>query len=383
MPTYGAPKRKLEDFDPNASDPNDSDFEEAPQSASRPSNRRRSQKHSKSASRRPNKRQRRRRGSDSDDDIVDDEEDISHESFSESDSEEEEPEINPTTGRAVRRATKKSITYEESEDNDDDLIEDSTAEVDELSNTPRAKQRNTKRLVIKLPFTDYDKLKGKAKEAVASDLKSAVPQTRRPARNTRSRTASKPPVTPTTAGPIRRSNRLSRDPEQPPTIELTTSGKHTQISSRPATVSPEQAIGRRLGAAGKGLREASAGKQSRKFPSAIMEESMTRTEADADADEPEAGSDEPGAETEVDVADDDADHAEDEGQGVVESVEKDAEGDVEDEGEGEDEVEDVVMNEETEAEHESAQIRESRSPSSEGPIRRSGRNLRVSDGFAM
>ena len=44
----------------------------------------------------------------------------SEDSFTER-SESEEPEINPATGRSVRRATKKQIKYEESEDEIEDL----------------------------------------------------------------------------------------------------------------------------------------------------------------------------------------------------------------------------------------------------------------------
>jgi SpoVK/Ycf46/Vps4 family AAA+-type ATPase len=347
MPAYGPPKRKLEDFDPNASDPNDSDFEETSHSAPR-SNRRRSQKHSKSSSSRPAaKKQRRRRGSDSDD-IVDDEEEISQESFSESSSE-EEPEINPATGRAVRTATKKQITYEES-DVDEDLIEDSAAEADELSNTPKATGRNRKRLVIKLPFTNYKALNLRNKARGAEDANSregSSPMTRKSTRNTRSRTHSKPPITPVMGTGTRKSSRLSRDPSKPPpeTMELSASGRHAQVSSRPATSSPDQGIVNRRTRGAKGPRPGSAGKQPPKVPSAILEES-TRTETDVD-------------EVEVDA---EAEVEDDEGQGVVESVELD------------DEAGDTVMEEDDEPEP--AQARDSRSASSEGPVRRSGRNLR-------
>ncbi|KAF2430309.1 AAA-domain-containing protein [Tothia fuscella] len=378
MPNYNSSKRKFEDFDPNKSDPNDSDFSESAPGPS--SNRRRSQKKSSNkggggtaggggSSRHSNKRQRRRRGSDSSG-IVDDEEELSNESFSEEHSE-EEPEINPSTGRAVRRAAKKAVTYEESDEEDveEEVIESEVEEqeqeedLDGLSRTPQERGSGGKRKsqVVKLKFKNFDSITPKKEAARPKDIQ--IPMTR-PGRNTRSRTASKPPITPLTAVMnTRRSSRLSHDPE--PVMQLTSSGKHAEIT-RPGTMSPpdQVALGRRT-RGGKGM----AGKQPGKQPSAIMEESMVNTEGDTEPAEEEG------------EAEDDAPREESEEEemllDLVESVEKDAEAEAEATEEADD-VEAVEKAEATEAE----QIEEqppkpvSSEDDEDGPVRRSGRNLR-------
>ncbi|GME37851.1 ATPase AAA+ type core [Neofusicoccum parvum] len=150
-------RAKLENFDPNASDPNDSDFEENPSSPPR-----RSSKKKKSASARK-KNQKRSRRNYSDDDILDDDDDISEESYGSPSAEsEDEPEINENTGRPTRRATKKEIKYEESEGEED--IEDDELVVDSLEKHTGDKRKQQRSLIVKLrPPTQRTAARGSQK----------------------------------------------------------------------------------------------------------------------------------------------------------------------------------------------------------------------------
>ena len=103
-------KRKF-DLDPTASDPEDDDYDDVDRA--QPQRRRRPR--TPGARKQGSKRRRRSyNGSDIDED---DEDIIEDDSFTER-SESEEPEVNPATGRSVRRATKKRVTYEESEEDE-------------------------------------------------------------------------------------------------------------------------------------------------------------------------------------------------------------------------------------------------------------------------
>ncbi|KAF2858519.1 AAA-domain-containing protein [Piedraia hortae CBS 480.64] len=104
-------KRKIDDFDPNASDPEDLDFDEAAVSPARPSGWGKPKK--KAASRRPTKK-RRQTYADSEGEVEADSVESSDDlSFSDSSA---EVEINPRTGRSVRSTTKKPVRYNESSD---------------------------------------------------------------------------------------------------------------------------------------------------------------------------------------------------------------------------------------------------------------------------
>ncbi|TQS35423.1 hypothetical protein Golomagni_04156 [Golovinomyces magnicellulatus] len=111
MPT----KRKLELFDPNKSDSNDTDFEpDEPHS-------KRSRKQSKKRTVNSRKRPKRARYQGSDVSDEEEEDSLLEESFSDSSQEEDEPELNPITGRVMRKASKKNVNYEE--DSESDLVE--------------------------------------------------------------------------------------------------------------------------------------------------------------------------------------------------------------------------------------------------------------------
>jgi hypothetical protein len=351
MPPFSGPKRKLEDFDPNASDPNDSDFEETAPRPSRPSgiNRRRPGSHKKpnrgssGGHLRDKKRARRRYNSD-DSDIVDDDDEISEDPFSESEEEDEEVEVNPRTGRAVRSAVKKEVKYEESDADEEPFVEETADEDDDEPIISPQKNRSSRRtqpgtLIVKLAFSRWTFLNN-----------FTVPQTHR---STRSRTASKPPVTAMRG--TRKSSRLSQEPES--YMELTSSGRHAAIR-HPGTSSPEQVeIGGRRTRGGKGPRGSDAGKQ----PRMGMVSDIIEVSQDTDR----VSEEEPGAVG----SDGDAEVAHEEiPEEVLESVERHPEEEDEDAAADVAPVEEVV---------EEARER-TQSDASEGPIRRSARNLRVS-----
>lgn len=309
-------KRKLELFDPNASDPEDLDYD----GAERASPQRRRKHHSSGVKKKSAKRQRRTyNGSD-----VDDDDDIvSDDSFTERSSS-EDVEINPNTGRSVRRATKKQIKYEESEE---DEIEDTPSEDDELA-SPAPRRNKAKQsierpsLIVKLKMPDHSF-----------------------GRNLRTRQGSKSIArgkTPEASG-ARRSSRLSHDVEDP-IVELSESGKHVNII-RQGTRSPEPVVSRATRGA-KGPRTSA-------IMEASQEDSMRRDDSagplDALLDE--------GNETQV--------QASHEG-----SPEHEAQVAKEDDDDENEEMEGVIQ----ESQHEGA----AEDSEEEGPVTRGGRNVRVS-----
>lgn len=314
-------KRKF-DIDPNASDPDDYDYNDAEGRAA-PQRRRQRATSARGSKKPPSKRRRRAyNGSDiEDDDAIE-----SDDSFTER-SESEEPEINPATGRSVRRATKKQVTYEES---DDDEIEDTPSESDSPKPAsrrraqPSIEQVEKPTLIVKLKMPDH-----------ASG------------RNLRTRTGSKSTArgkTPDIPG-TRRSSRLSHDVEAP-IVELSDSGRHVNIL-REGTRSPEPVISRAT-RGGKGPRVPQ--------PSIIMEASQ---ETSMIRDEESPGPLDAllaGAETQV--------QASKESSPIQEAQQ---EGDDDDDDEG---MQGVIQ----ESQHEGAA---EESDEEEGPVARGGRNLRV------
>jgi hypothetical protein len=231
-------KRKF-DIDPNASDPEDFDYDESERVAPQ----RRRHRATPGDKKRPSKRQRREYGGS---DVDNDDEIVSDDSFTDR-SESEEPEINPATGRSVRRATKKQIKYEES---DDDEIEDTSDDEEKPTSASRRRAKPTQSieegakpsLIVKLKMSGHGSV-----------------------RNLRNRTGSKSIArreTPDVAG-TRRSSRLSHDVEAP-MVALSDSGRHVNIV-REGTRSPEPVIARAT-RGGKGPRV--------QHPSAIMEDSQ-------------------------------------------------------------------------------------------------------------
>ncbi|CAO2657381.1 Nn.00g035070.m01.CDS01 [Neocucurbitaria sp. VM-36] len=313
-------KRKF-DIDPNASDPEDFDYDDSERRA--PPQRRRN-RDTPGSKKRPSKRQRRAYGGS---DIDDDDEIESDDSFTER-SESEEPEINPATGRSVRRATKKQITYEESEEEEDE-IKDTSSEDEVPTSSPRRRAKPSIEEVEKPSLI----VKLKMPEHAAG-------------RNLRTRTGSKSIArgkTPEVAG-ARRSSRLSHDVEAP-IVQLSDSGRHVNIV-RPGTRSPEPVIARAT-RGGKGPRV--------QHPSAIMEASQ---EASMVRDEESPGPlDALLADAETQV------QASKESSPIQEAQQED---DDEDDEEG---MEGVIQ----ESQHEGA----AEESEEEGPVTRGGRNLRA------
>jgi hypothetical protein len=244
------PKRKF-DIDPNASDPDDYDYDASERAP--PQRRRNRGTGTPGAKKKSTTRQRRAYGGS---DVDNDDEIVSDDSFTDR-SESEEPEINPATGRSVRRATKKQIKYEESEE---DEIEDTPSEGDD--DKPPSTRRRAKPSIEEV-----------AKPSLIVRLK--MPD-RAPGRNLRTRTSSKSIArgkTPEVAG-TRRSSRLSHDVETP-IVALSDSGRHVNVV-REGTRSPEP-VAPRATRGGKGPRV--------QYPSAIMEASQEASMVRDDDDE--------------------------------------------------------------------------------------------------
>lgn len=310
-------KRKF-DIDPNASDPEDFDYDDSEKRAA--PQRRRRQHRTPSAKKKPSKRPRRAYGGS---DIDEDDEIESDDSFTER-SESEEPEINPATGRSVRRATKKQITYEESEE---DEIEDTPSEDDE----PKKNSR------------------GRAKPSIEEvEQPSLIVKLKMPNRNLRTRTGSKSVArgrTPDIPG-TRRSSRLSHDVEAP-IVELSDSGRHVKIV-REGTRSPEPVIARAT-RGGKGPRV--------DYPSAILEASQETSMINDDLESPgPLDALLAGAETQVQASKDSSPSQE----AQADNNEENEEG-----------MEGVIQ----ESQHEGA-ADESEEEEEEGPVTRGTRNLR-------
>jgi len=220
-------------------------------------------KSSKSSARKQVKRRREAYG-DSEDDIDLDSDGSSEEaqSFAES-TESEEVERNPKTGRSVRSAAKRPVTYEEPSEEDIEAGEDSDAE-------PKPAARGLRKTSSATP----------AQESLIVKLKVPV-KTMEDKRALRSRTGSKSvgrrEPTPLSAAGTRRSSRISHD-EVAPLVALTDSGKHETIT-RPGTQTPEpqRPPSRRATRGGKGLKKPPV--------SAIMEESQEGSKPTTQADD--------------------------------------------------------------------------------------------------
>ncbi|KXL41463.1 hypothetical protein M433DRAFT_353824 [Acidomyces richmondensis BFW] len=257
----GRYKRKLAEFDPTKSDSDDLDFDVSQdESRARPQKR---SKSSKGGSRKSVKRRRERYG-DSEDDIDVDSAGSSEEeeSFAES-TEPEEVERNPKTGRRVRSAAKRPVTYEEPSEEDIEVEEDSDIQ-------PKPAARGARKASSATP----------AQESLIIKLKmpAKVMEDRRALRSrTGSKSVAKREPTPLSAAGTRRSSRISHD-EAAPLVALTDSGKHETIT-RPGTQTPEpqRPPSRRATKGGKGLKKPPV--------SAIMEESQEGSGPTTQADE--------------------------------------------------------------------------------------------------
>jgi SpoVK/Ycf46/Vps4 family AAA+-type ATPase len=298
-------KRKLDTFDPNKSDSADTDFD--PTEAAAP---RKSAKKSRSQGKRSSGGPRKKtkyKGSDVSEDEDDDS--LLEGSFSEPE-EEEDFEMNPSTGRAVRKAAKKSVNYEENSDSSiAELIEDS----DDDNPPKRFSNKRTRRnpTASAEPESDEEP-KPSAKRTRIVKLK--VNTTPKPSRTTRGGSAPRSrggvSVEPLSAGISTRRSARGRTEEDEEPVELSTSGRHAIRASR----SPEP-IGRgRPRKGSKGVPASTIKEELHETSSYEQQEGDTemRTEIAGtdDAEEAEEAIDNPDA-----PADKDADElAEDEGQ---------------------------------------------------------------------
>ncbi|OBT52553.1 hypothetical protein VE04_08679, partial [Pseudogymnoascus sp. 24MN13] len=177
-------KRKLEHFDPNKSDSNDDDYESGPER--RTSRKSVGRSKSKGGASAKKKKRAKYRGSDvddDDDDLTDDS--LLDQSF---DEEEEEPE-RTETGRSSRGSGKKSVKYEESESDVEDVGTNNDDDEEEEDIAPK-KNRSPKKMMITLKVTTTS-CRARTRTSRAGGVRaSAEPTTaaNRPRRNTRAHT---------------------------------------------------------------------------------------------------------------------------------------------------------------------------------------------------
>jgi SpoVK/Ycf46/Vps4 family AAA+-type ATPase len=270
-------KRKLDNFDPNKSDSNDTDFD--PSEAGP----RKSVKKSRSQGKRVSGSARKRnkyRGSDVSDDDVDDS--LLEDSFS--DEEEEEFEMNEKTGRAVRKAAKKEVNYEESSGSDiADIIQEDDSEEEVAPRRPAKRSR----VAEQSEEAESDGEKRKLSKIVTLKANPRQTRTTRAGSAARTRSSAEPL---SGALPTRRSTRArTEDGDEP--VELSTSGRHAIRASR----SPEPV----------GRARATRGSKGVKKPASMIKEEIHETSSYEQGEEnaPEvAGTDEQ-EEPDVEIAD--------------------------------------------------------------------------------
>jgi len=212
-------KRKIDTFDPNKSDSNDTDFDPTEVRVSVKKSRKSSSKRSLGG--RKTKRAR-YGGSDVDDDVEDS---LLEDSFSNgTDEEDEEVEMNEKTGRAIRKAAKKAINYDEESENSD--IAEVVGDIDEsdldepiLKSKPRRQGRPSR----ETPEEVDEESDAKPKRSKIVKLKVNTPQTTRTTRGASARLRGS--TEPTSAGLPRRSTRAHTEEGEEP-VALSNSGHH-------------------------------------------------------------------------------------------------------------------------------------------------------------
>ncbi|KAH7360486.1 hypothetical protein BKA65DRAFT_186045 [Rhexocercosporidium sp. MPI-PUGE-AT-0058] len=220
-------KRKLDTFDPNKSDSNDTDFDPS-QARSSPKKSRKSSSKRHSGGGRPQKKRPKSskyRGSDVSDDDVEDS--LLEESFSDPE-DDEEVEMNEKTGRPVRKAIKKSVNYEEDSESDiAEIIDDSDDEPKKKRPSKRSRHVDDDPDDEEDVDSDREALSKPPKRKIIT-LKIGTPQAG--ARATRAgstaRTRGRGSTEPRSAGiPTRRSTRAHTEEGDEP-IALSNSGNH-------------------------------------------------------------------------------------------------------------------------------------------------------------
>jgi SpoVK/Ycf46/Vps4 family AAA+-type ATPase len=239
-------KRKFE-LDPNKSDSDDEDYDNA---AAPPRSAKPSRRHKPTSSRKPIKRRRDTYG-DSDDDVEEDDDVSDDEGSFDENSEEEEQEVNPRTGRRVRSAAKDKPKYEES-DEDEEVFNDSDSDSEPAQRPPKI---SPKKRSARDPALTQQRLVVKLKLPAGQKMDRGDSKSKRPgSRSSRQDFNAGPPT--------RRSSRLSHDNAEE-LVALSNSMKH-EVTVRQGSAEPESAS-RRPTRAGKGLKT---------YPSAIQEVSQ-------------------------------------------------------------------------------------------------------------
>ncbi|KAK5664015.1 hypothetical protein OQA88_229 [Cercophora sp. LCS_1] len=240
-------KRKrdiLEGFDPNASDPEDENFDPSEDRPPRSSKKSRSTKSRRTSGGKSRPRSNKYRGSDIDDDDDDDDEVSESEdenSFAEEEDEDEEDEDLPvtSTGRRMRKAAVQHPSYKESSEDEDGPIE--SVEEDEIKPT----KKPSRIVVLKT------NLRGRPKKEPA-----VLP----------------PPTT-------RRATRARTEETEEPLVELSNSGRHAQVARASRSKSPET-----MSRATRATRGAKGVKQPPPPIEEATQESDSRMEAEAQID---------------------------------------------------------------------------------------------------
>ncbi|KIW16999.1 hypothetical protein PV08_04190 [Exophiala spinifera] len=250
MPSYrNSNKRTLEEV-AMAEDPDDDDYDDhAPRpSRTRPSKSRRTGPPARK------KQKRGYRGSD----IDTDGEEVSsdEESFEDEESEEEEVETNER-GRPVRKSVKKTVTYEESDESEDELTKESSSEPE--TPPPRG---TSKQLIVTLKTT---------------------PMAKRESTRNRNYGVKQPSTAATDAPGLhrRRSSRLSHDPEEN-LVALTDSGRHAQVIRATSPGPDSSSVPERATRGGKSLKYPSKSTIDEESQSAALGEEAEEGEEEAE-----------------------------------------------------------------------------------------------------
>ncbi|KAL2188903.1 AAA-domain-containing protein [Thermothelomyces heterothallicus CBS 203.75] len=304
-------KRKrdiLEGFDPNKSDSDDENFDPTEE---RPTSRRSAKKSRSSKSKGRRKRSNRYRGSDIDDDDeeVSDSEDESFGEYEDEQDDEDEDLPVGATGRRMRRAAVKALSYKESsegeEDEDDDSAKDGDGDEEEAEETSPKKPAGRPSRIVVL------KTSQSARQAAKRGNEEPAPN---------------PP-------PTRRTRARTEEVEEP-FLELSNSGRHAQPARASRSRSPE-AVARttRTTRGGKGLKnpppieEATQETETKEDADQAMESpdelALTKREDEPDNQDEEGGA-ERGGEEEAGMEDKQEDQAEGEAPAAEEEDDDDA-----------------------------------------------------------
>lgn len=261
-------KRKIDTFDPNKSDSNDTDFDPTETRGSA----KKSRKSTKRASAGPKKRTKRSkyRGSDVSDDEASDS--LLEESFEDPSEESEEVEMNEKTGRAVRKATKKVQNYEESsgeEEEEEPVVGDIDEDSDDIP-IKRPQKKRSRAAVSHEPESEEEGSSRKKTKIIKLTFTPGATRAGSTGRTLRGRKASEP----LSAGlPPRRNTRAHTEEGEEP-ISLSTSGHHIIREGH----SPEP-IARRATRGSKGVKQPAAST----IKEEIHESSSNEQEAEAPA----------------------------------------------------------------------------------------------------